>query len=120
VDRHRDIATDTVQFDVQRDRGCDRPPARDLVAVGVRGHDVACGDLVPCQPERVHQKRPVGLFVGDMASEVIVVSLGEQATAQQRQLLCGGQFGQCRRNRLRDGHGPHRCRPPRRPNFYQY
>ena len=111
VDRHRDIATDTVQFDVQRDRRCDRPPACDLVAVGIHGHDVARGDLVPRQSERVHKERAVGLLIGDVAGEMVVVSLGEQATAQQRQFLGGGQVGQRRRDRFRDRHRAHRCRP---------
>jgi hypothetical protein len=43
--------------------------------------------------------------------EMVVISLGEQATAEQREFLGGGQFGQCRRNGFGDHHGAHRGRP---------
>ncbi len=57
----------------------------------------------------MHKQRPVGLAVGDVPGQVVVVALAPQGAGQQHELLARRQVGQQRpavgRERAAGGHG---------------
>ena len=65
----------------------------ELLAVGVHAHDVARPELVPREAERIDQEGAVRLLVGDVAGEVVVVALGEQAAASSASSCAGVSSG---------------------------
>ncbi len=86
-----DVVTEAVQLGVQRDGRGDRPAALEDATLGVDPHDVGGGDLVPGEAPGVHQQRAVGLPVGDVAGQVVVVALSVEHPSQQRHLGVRGQ-----------------------------
>ena len=101
VHGYHDIGALPVQLEMERDAERDRPAAVQDLPVGVDDQHVLGTDLLPQQEPRVAQERPVGLPVGDVPGEVVVVPLAPQRAGQEDELLAGCQFGQ---QGVRGGH----------------
>ena len=91
VDRHGDVVADAMHREVQVYARGSWPPALQHIAVDVDAHHVVRPELVPQEIPRVGEKRSVGLLVGDVAGQMVVVALVPQGARQQHELLLGGQ-----------------------------
>ena len=79
---------------MERDPEGHRPTAFEAVAVEVDDQEVVGPELLPQQEPGVAEQGAVGLPVGDVAGQVVVVPLVPQRPGQQDQLLARGQVGE--------------------------
>ena len=69
-----------------------RPLPLEDVAVEIDAQDVLGPELLPQQQPRIAEQRAVGLAVGDVPGQVVVVALVPEGAGQQDQLQCGRQL----------------------------
>src|SRR5271166_3438098 len=91
VDGDGDVVAPAVQLEVEGDPEGDRPVALQHVPLPVDAQHLLGSEFLPQEHPRVAQQRPVGLAVGDVAGQVVVVTLAPQRPRQQGQLLARGE-----------------------------
>src|SRR5271163_4168134 len=107
VHGHDGARTLPVELEVEGDAQGNRPFALENVAVEVDTQDVVGVQLFPQQVPRVAQEGPVGLAVGDVTGQMVVVTLPPQGAGQENEFLAGREVGEksVRSGTERESHG---------------
>jgi hypothetical protein len=90
-----------MEYDMKLHCWRDDPRSLNVVALSVHSGDVACTQLVPTEPQWVYQEGAIRLSGGDVASQVVVVSLSVKGSGQQCNFLsrCDLENGEWHRPR---------------------
>ena len=93
MDRDDHVAAPAMEREMEGDPERDRPVPFDQGAVEVDHQHVLGPDLLPEEEPGVAEQGVVGLAVGDVPGQVVVVPLPPEGAREQHQLLARGEIG---------------------------